>query len=314
MDDCFNNVNTGDAHGTPYSTIDAIKRRAKSIRKRLDPNKTIPLDVLQSAVARCLGRDHHHVFSGREPANPVFPSNLPAIEWPDFQRRREISVLSALLPNVSGVLIAAFVSWWGLVRWTNTPLESPAPPCFTSDSSTNSRIADSRNQRYGFTASTEVPELTKEERDMFERMRFPNPPDQFMPPTVDFASQRAIALASIEKSMPLRIAYHVTAVAFGFGNWAELEASFKLSARSRFDEELPEDDILLRWVWQIYALQSHLGVTDLLAMQLHNKWRPTSQSLAPPARAASQADALGSSSPTTTVRYRRRLSLQPGTL
>lgn len=68
----------------------------------------------------CIGRRANDVFSERVPAHPVYPEGLPMQDAMDYQRERELKVLTALLPLRSEQEILDFVSMWNLVR-SNAP-------------------------------------------------------------------------------------------------------------------------------------------------------------------------------------------------
>jgi len=263
----------------PYCTVDGLKRRAKLLRSVLDPAKTIKLSRAQSTVLRCIGHATHDVFSGRRPPTPLFPAHVQRTDRRDYQRLREISTLSELLPDLELATIVEFVSSWNLVHWREVPLNQILHSDRLRDDQPSLLVGQSCQARAGITASQVLPRDIAFEEAKLSSYAMPSPVEQFMPPTIDFASEKAVALATLASLSSRGFAYCVTARVYGFASWADLEASFKLASRSRFDEEVTARESSRRRKWQAQALEALLSLDHFSAIELISVWKPTSSSL-----------------------------------
>lgn len=109
-----------------------------------------------------------------------------------------------------------------------------------------------------------------------------NTPDSyslFIPPTMNFASEKARVLANICPNMSLAIAHAITARLYGYVDWFDLDARFRPGVRGKFDEELTSDARRELHQWQARFLQACLGITKIEAVAFRIDWQPTSQSL-----------------------------------
>ncbi len=255
-------VSFEDSGRVVHHSSDDINELANIIREKLDPQNTIGFESLRSAVAGCLGLDIEDFRSGSASATAVFPNHQKTVDKVAYQRNRERRILYSLLPNVSAEQIDEFISSWSLLRW-------PSPQIIQSP--TVERVTGSRT-------SVKIPKRRLKERENMGRLLPLQTTDRFIPPSINFASECAVALASIDHSISPSVANHITATVFGYTEWGEIETSSRSNDRSRFDEELCEADVLQRLVWQTFVLTEYLGLRELYAMQVQSKWRPTSRS------------------------------------
>ncbi|WP_156516807.1 hypothetical protein [Paraburkholderia caribensis] len=263
----------------PYCTVDGLKRHAKLLRSVLDPDKTIKLSRTQFAVLRCIGHSVQDVFSGRKPPIPVFPAHVTGSDRRDYQRLREIATLTELFPNHELATIVEFVSSWNLVHWREVALDH-ATHTERLRHRQNSLLADPpRHASAGITASRVLPENIAVEEARLLSTATLTPTERFMPPSIDFASEKAIALARIASTNSRGLAYCITARIFGFHSWADFEASFQLASRSKFDEELSASASAGRRKCQAQLLESLLPVDRFSAIDLLSLWKPTSSSM-----------------------------------
>jgi hypothetical protein len=263
----------------PHCTVEGLKRHAKLLRSKLGPHKTIKLSHAQIAVVRCIGRAANTVFSRREPPSPVFPPHVLESEREDYQRYREIATLTEMFPQIELTAIIEFVSSWHLIDWKEVAPEDSARRKPSAPEEGLSFAAGLRRAAMGMTASRVLPHDIDYQEVSLSTAATPAPPERFMPPSVDFASEKAVALAEITGSCTLAAAYYITAQIFGFANWAELEKSFRLASRSQFDEELCADAFAQRRKWQIELLSALFSTDRLSAVELRSFWKPTSSSM-----------------------------------
>ncbi len=269
----------GDSIFEPYCTVDGLKRRAKLLRSVLDPDKTIKLSRVQFTVLRCIGHSTHDVFSGRRPPIPLFPAHVQRSDRRDYQRLREISTLSELLPDLELTTIVEFVSSWNLVHWREVALNQQLHTDWLRSGQPSQLVDQPCLAWAGLTASRVLPDNIAFEEARLSSYAMPSPKERFMPPTIDFASEKAVALATITSMSSRGFAYCVTARVFGFAGWADLEASFKLASRSQFDEEVGASESARRRKWQAQALEVLLSLDRFSAIELLSVWKPTSSSL-----------------------------------
>lgn len=266
-------------------SIDRLKSRAKMLRKQFDPDKNHKLDDMQKLVGACIGRHIRHVFAGREPATSTFPGGMSKDERIAFQRLREIKVLSEFFPTVSVSEIEEFLTKFKLVplwefddvsadglRGSMDPVEPELMPKLP--------IPERRRQALSFPASDtpdDVPALSATERERLDTMTIAEPVEIFMPPSIDFIKDRAIKLASSTHLESPAVAYYITARVYGFADWEAFAKSFRLGARSRFDQELDTEKSRQRFYWQVDVLRTLLDLDKIASIELLGKWRPTSQ-------------------------------------
>jgi hypothetical protein len=277
-DEVFDALQTSDrAALEPHCTVDGLKRHAKLLRSKLDPDKTIKLSHAQTAVVRCIGRSANDVFSGREPSRPLFPAHVEQSERRDYQRHREIATLTEMFPDLELAAIIEFVSSWNLVHWRE--VASPSACDWSQPDVAPPFIDRLIGPALGTTASRVLPEDIDSEAMKLSRAAAPAPLEQFMPPSIDFASEKAVALAKIAGGRSLASAHYITTRIFGFDSWADLEASFRLASRSPFDEELGTGELSCRRKWQAELLGALLSTDRLSALELRSFWKPTSSSM-----------------------------------
>ncbi|TXC79091.1 hypothetical protein [Paraburkholderia azotifigens] len=260
----------------PHCTVDSLKRHAKQLRSKFSPDKTMKLSHAQTAVVRCIGRAANNVFSGREPSKPTFPAHVKRSEQRDYQRYREIATLTEMFPDLQLAAIIEFVSSWNLVHWREVDPSQSAHGEWSRPDEASPFVGRFHGAALGTTASCVLPEDIDAEGAQLASIVTPTPIDRFMPPTVDFTCEKASALAKIAGTSSPSFAYYVTARVFGYGSWADFEQTFRLGARSQFDEELSPSALTRRRKWQAEALAALFSTDRLAAIELHSFWRPTS--------------------------------------
>lgn len=263
----------------PHCSVDRLKRNAKLLRSRLSLDKSMKLSHAQTAVVRCIGRAANNVFSGREPPQPTFPAHVKRSEQQDYQRYREIATLTEMFPNLQLAAIIEFVSSWNLVHWREVDPSQSAHSVWSQSDGKSPFVGRLREAALGTTASRVLPDDIDTEYVKLSGAVTPAPVERFMPPSVDFASEKAIALAKIAGGCTLGSAYYITARIFGFGSWADFELSFRLASRSQFDEELSASASAQRRKWQVEVLGALLSTDRLSALELRSFWNPTSASM-----------------------------------
>lgn len=97
-----------------------------------------------------------------------------------------------------------------------------------------------------------------------------------MPATLWLASEKAKQLGRLVPTISDACAFAVTARAFGFKDWFDLNQRFVKGKRSEFDEEVDSTVRRMRHQWHLRVLKATLGLTQTEAVGLRLDWQPTS--------------------------------------
>jgi hypothetical protein len=259
----------------PIGSVEAILRKARLMQKRLSTDEAkVKLQGAQQVTARCLG--YKDLFNLQKSASLGRQNSFdgdPEVTK-SRQRIREISVLCEFLPHLTRNVIEEFVDSWRLMNWSL--LESGGV-----ETEGEMRIPSLTSSKEAELPVTGVPcsaTYRPAEVDMGSWV-VPECIEVSMPPTLDFASNKARALPAILSEVGDDEAHALTARIYGFESWSELERNFRPASRSKFDEELAKEELNGRRQWQRLVLQGCLKLSKIDAVSLRVNWKPTSQSL-----------------------------------
>jgi hypothetical protein len=235
----------------PPVGLNAIKNRAVKLRKRFGLRHSFALET----TARALGfPDYYNMrcaLSRIEPYGPGRPSQHPSSTWKEAQRQRELLVVRTAVPAATDAQVRAFVDGWALAR-DGLLLHLPA---------------------------WRLKEATKVEIDATTTWCDYEKSAQFVPPSLDFALQKARLLGDVlGRQWGALRPKAVLASLYNYEDWSELCVAQMTRETSLLDEALSPSAVRQRHWEHVDVIISTLQLERGAAARVIVQCRPTSNS------------------------------------